>query len=92
MPFIVQHYSAEQRLRLEVTPGITGIWQLSPDRIDQIHENLQYDFYYIQNRCLSLDLAILVETGFNAFGQAFAAFCRGEELPQGNQSEEEQTR
>ena len=32
MPFIVDKYDARQRQRLQVTPGITGIWQLSADR------------------------------------------------------------
>jgi lipopolysaccharide/colanic/teichoic acid biosynthesis glycosyltransferase len=27
-----------------------------------MHENLQYDFYYIRNRSLPLDLSILIRT------------------------------
>jgi exopolysaccharide biosynthesis polyprenyl glycosylphosphotransferase len=62
MPFIVQKYTPEQRQRLEVIPGITGLWQLSADRASQIHENIQYDLYYIRKRGIFMDIAILVHT------------------------------
>jgi lipopolysaccharide/colanic/teichoic acid biosynthesis glycosyltransferase len=45
-----------------VIPGITGLWQLSADRAFHIHENIQYDMYYIRNRGFFLDLAILLHT------------------------------
>ncbi|HEX4067089.1 MAG TPA: sugar transferase [Acidobacteriaceae bacterium] len=66
MPFIVESYTARHRQRLQVVPGITGLWQLSADRAFQIHENLQYDLYYIRNRTFAMDLAILVHTAFFA--------------------------
>ena len=64
MPFIVESYSSLERMRLEVKPGITGLWQLSPDRHQQIHENLEYDLYYINNFSPLLDALVLVETVF----------------------------
>ena len=66
MPFIVHRYTPHQRQRLQVLPGITGLWQLSADRAYPIHENLHYDLSYIRDRCLSLDLAILIHTFFFA--------------------------
>jgi exopolysaccharide biosynthesis polyprenyl glycosylphosphotransferase len=66
MPFIVQSYTSEQRQRLQVTPGITGLWQLSADRAFLIHENIQYDLYYIRNRGFFMDIAILIHTLFFA--------------------------
>jgi exopolysaccharide biosynthesis polyprenyl glycosylphosphotransferase len=66
MPFIVECYTEQHRKRLQVVPGITGLWQLSADRHFQIHENLQYDLYYIQNRNFVMDLAILIHTAFFA--------------------------
>lgn len=66
MPFIVQDYNSEQRQRLQVTPGITGLWQLSADRAFLIHENIQYDLYYIRNRGFFMDIAILIHTLFFA--------------------------
>lgn len=62
MPFVVAGYTAGQCRRLEVVPGITGLWQLSADRAFPIHQNLHYDLYYIRNRTLALDFAILVHT------------------------------
>jgi len=62
MPFIVEKYDARQRQRLQVTPGITGLWQISADRAALIHENLQYDLYYIRNRNFFMDIALLLHT------------------------------
>ena len=62
MPFIVSQYQVLHRLRLTVTPGITGLWQLSADRARLIHENIEYDLYYIRNQCFFMDLAILLHT------------------------------
>ncbi|HYG98450.1 MAG TPA: sugar transferase [Terriglobales bacterium] len=62
MPFIVAEYNARQRQRLEVKPGVTGLWQLSADRAHLIHENIHYDLYYIRNQNFFMDLAILLHT------------------------------
>ena len=62
MPFIVETYNEKHRERLKVLPGITGLWQLSGDRKKAIHENMDYDLYYIKNMSFSLDVAILIET------------------------------
>lgn len=62
MPFLVDQYNSFQRQRLQVIPGITGLWQLSADRAYHIHENIQYDLYYIRNRGFFMDIAILFHT------------------------------
>lgn len=66
MPFIVEQYGEKQRQRLQVKPGLTGLWQLSGDRAFLIHENIEYDLYYIQHRNLFMDLAILLHTSIFA--------------------------
>ena len=66
MPFIVAEYSSQQRQRLSVKPGLTGIWQLSADRSAPIHENIHYDLYYLKERSVAVDLAILLHTAFFA--------------------------
>jgi lipopolysaccharide/colanic/teichoic acid biosynthesis glycosyltransferase len=68
MPFIVEHYSDQHRRRLQVIPGITGLWQLSVDRALPIHENIEYDLYYIRNRTFFMDVAILLHTLLFAVG------------------------
>jgi exopolysaccharide biosynthesis polyprenyl glycosylphosphotransferase len=65
-PFIVEGYGVRERQRLCVLPGITGLWQLSADRAFLIHENLQYDLYYIRHRGFFLDLSILAHTALFA--------------------------
>lgn len=64
MQFIVDSYTPSARQRLEVKPGVTGLWQLSADRAYLIHENIEYDLYYIKNRSFFMDVAILVHTIF----------------------------
>jgi lipopolysaccharide/colanic/teichoic acid biosynthesis glycosyltransferase len=62
MPFIAANYDRYERRRLQVKPGLTGLWQISPDRSQEIHTNLEYDFYYLVNRGFILDTLILFET------------------------------
>ena len=62
MPFIVDGYTAFERGRLAVKPGITGLWQISPARAFPIHQNVQYDLHYIRHQNLMLDGAILLRT------------------------------
>lgn len=62
MPFLVEAYDDLQRQRLAVKPGITGLWQVSPDRAEPIHAHMDYDIYYIRHQSLLLDLAIILKT------------------------------
>lgn len=62
MPFIVDSYRPIEYGRFVVRPGITGLWQISPARAFPIHENLQYDFHYIQNQNWVFDCAIILRT------------------------------
>ena len=62
MPFLVERHIRQHRARLQVTPGITGLWQLSTDRTFPIHQNTHYDLFYIRNRSCCMDAAILLHT------------------------------
>jgi exopolysaccharide biosynthesis polyprenyl glycosylphosphotransferase len=62
MPFIVGQYNELHKQRLNVKPGITGLWQISADRKIAIHENMDYDMYYINNQSFLLDVVILAKT------------------------------
>jgi lipopolysaccharide/colanic/teichoic acid biosynthesis glycosyltransferase len=62
MPFLVERHIRQHRPRLQATPGITGLWQLSTDRAYPIHQNTHYDLFYIRNRNCCLDMAILLHT------------------------------
>lgn len=76
MPHLVQQYSPVERQRLRVKPGITGLWQLSADRHAEIHENLEYDLYYVSHQSFLLDVLILMETVFFTLGVAFGTLDR----------------
>jgi lipopolysaccharide/colanic/teichoic acid biosynthesis glycosyltransferase len=62
MEFIVEKYDSLEKKRLLIKPGITGLWQIKGDRKKLIHENLDYDLSYIENRSFLLDLAIMIQT------------------------------
>ncbi len=62
MPFIVARYEGWQTQRLTVKPGITGLWQVMGRKDLPLEENLEYDFYYIRNQSLLLDITILLKT------------------------------
>jgi lipopolysaccharide/colanic/teichoic acid biosynthesis glycosyltransferase len=62
MPYIVDSYNRQELTRLSVPQGLTGIWQLSANRKFAIHESIEYDLYYIENRGVFVGLAILVHT------------------------------
>jgi lipopolysaccharide/colanic/teichoic acid biosynthesis glycosyltransferase len=68
MPFIVESYNKYEKLRLSITPGITGLWQVLAQKEQPIHKNLEYDLYYIRYRCIKLDIWIAFQTIKLLFG------------------------
>jgi lipopolysaccharide/colanic/teichoic acid biosynthesis glycosyltransferase len=60
--FSAQTYSLWQTQRLDVTPGITGLWQIIGRGSTEFDERLRLDIAYIERRCLSFDLEILFRT------------------------------
>lgn len=62
MPFITETYSEWQRMRLSVTPGITGIWQILGRKDIPLEENIEYDLYYVFHQSFFLDIAIILRT------------------------------
>lgn len=62
MSFIVDKYNEKQKMRLFTKPGITGLWQVMGRKDVPLHENVEYDLFYIINQSLTLDLIILLKT------------------------------
>jgi exopolysaccharide biosynthesis polyprenyl glycosylphosphotransferase len=63
MPFVVNRYSTDwQKLRFSVKPGITGLWQIIGRKDVPLYSNLEYDYFYVQNQSLMLDILILLKT------------------------------
>jgi lipopolysaccharide/colanic/teichoic acid biosynthesis glycosyltransferase len=71
MPFICSRYTPQQRERLVVPPGLTGLWQISPHRNAPIHDHVEYDLAYGNARGPILDMAILVATVLTAIKSGF---------------------
>jgi exopolysaccharide biosynthesis polyprenyl glycosylphosphotransferase len=55
-------YSIEHLRRLDVTPGLTGLWQVTARCNPSFETNLALDLEYIENWSLGLDLKILLKT------------------------------
>lgn len=51
-----------QKLRTAVSPGCTGLWQISAYRDQMIYEHPEYDEHYLAHRSLRFDLWILWRT------------------------------
>ncbi|MEN6549762.1 MAG: sugar transferase [Armatimonadia bacterium] len=62
MPFLVDQYQPWQRRRLLAVPGMTGLWQILGRKDLPLRDNVEYDFIYILNQSLRLDLAIFLRT------------------------------
>ncbi|MCX6751887.1 MAG: sugar transferase [Candidatus Nomurabacteria bacterium] len=62
MPFLVENYKPWQMKRLEAKPGITGLWQILGRKDIVLADNLEYDFYYINNQSILFDFIILAKT------------------------------
>lgn len=62
MPYIVVGYNRVHAIRLQMKPGVTGIWQLRASRDKPIHENLIFDLQYIRDWSLWLDCKLLCQT------------------------------
>ena len=57
-----KQYDLDHRRRLEVKPGITGLWQVTARQDPSFQTNMRFDLQYIEKWCLKLDLEIMVQT------------------------------
>lgn len=64
-PFIVERYDQHLKQRLRAKPGMTGLWQISHAREEDIHENADYDLYYVAHPSITMDVVILILTVFS---------------------------
>ncbi|MBR3162063.1 MAG: sugar transferase [Bacilli bacterium] len=64
-PWIIdyaRHYNSEQRKRLDVLPGVTGLAQCSGRNNLSIFDRINIDIYYVDNLSLLLDIKIIFKT------------------------------
>ncbi|HWI55514.1 MAG TPA: sugar transferase, partial [Desulfobacteria bacterium] len=62
VPGEVDKYGNQEWRRLEVIPGITGLWQVSGRSELSFDKWMELDVYYIENWSLWLDFKILLQT------------------------------
>jgi exopolysaccharide biosynthesis polyprenyl glycosylphosphotransferase len=62
LPREVARYEQWQHRRLEITPGLTGLWQVSGRSSIGFEEMTKLDIYYVDHYSLILDIKILVYT------------------------------
>ena len=60
--FAVETYDLWHTERLDVKPGLTGLWQITGRASTEFDERLRLDIAYMEHRCLWLDIQILVRT------------------------------
>jgi undecaprenyl phosphate N,N'-diacetylbacillosamine 1-phosphate transferase len=62
IPLQAQNYSTDDRRRLLVRPGLTGVAQISGNTWLSWQQRIRLDQWYVDNRSLRLDLRILLKT------------------------------
>lgn len=62
IPYEVEAYDLWHRKRLDMKPGLTGLWQVSGRNRLPFDEMVRLDLYYIENWSLLLDLKIILRT------------------------------
>ncbi len=65
--FAADTYRLWHTARLEVRPGLTGLWQVSGRNELDFDQRLRLDIAYIRNRSLTLDILLILKT----FGAVF---------------------
>jgi lipopolysaccharide/colanic/teichoic acid biosynthesis glycosyltransferase len=67
--FSADTYDLWQTARLDVIPGLTGLWQIIGRGETEFYERLRLDIAYIKHRSLWLDVQILFRTVWVVFSQ-----------------------
>jgi exopolysaccharide biosynthesis polyprenyl glycosylphosphotransferase len=68
IPYEVEAYELWHRKRLDMKPGLTGLWQVSGRNRLPFEDMVRLDLYYIENWSLLLDLKIILRTGLVMIG------------------------
>ncbi len=69
LPADVEQYDSRERIRLQVRPGLTGWAQIHGRNAIPWAERIDHDVWYVRNRCLRLDLRILLQTPLVLFSK-----------------------
>ena len=69
IPYEVEAYELWHRKRLDMKPGVTGLWQVSGRNRLPFEEMVRLDLFYIENWSLLLDLKVILRTAFVMLGR-----------------------
>jgi len=72
LPTEVAQYDPDTRRRLDVRPGLTGLWQVSGRSNLSWEDTVRLDLYYVDNWSMVGDLMILARTARAVFGSSGA--------------------
>src|SRR5688572_3225396 len=62
IPYEVEAYELWHRKRLDMKPGVTGLWQVSGRNRLSFEEMVKLDLFYIENWSLLFDMKIILRT------------------------------
>jgi exopolysaccharide biosynthesis polyprenyl glycosylphosphotransferase len=62
LPSTLEDFAGDERRRLLVRPGMTGLWQVSGRSDLSWDESVRLDLYYVENWSLAVDAVILLRT------------------------------
>ena len=67
--FSANNYQLWHTERLDVPPGLTGLWQIIGRASTEFDDRLRLDIAYIEKRCIWLDIQIILRTIMAVFAQ-----------------------
>jgi lipopolysaccharide/colanic/teichoic acid biosynthesis glycosyltransferase len=73
----IEAHEPWQRRRFDVTPGLTGLWQVVQEEVYDFDLRVQLDLIYVERCCMRLDLAILARTVGRVLGSMANGRRRG---------------
>lgn len=97
LPSEVDHFDERLRSRHQVTPGVTGLWQVDARDVPGLGAYTRLDLFYVENWSVSLDLTIIASTISHVLGRALRLARRGagdshDDLRPGQSDQGERTR
>ena len=76
LPDEVEQFDDELRQRLELLPGITGLWQVEARDNPSFEVYRRFDLFYVENWSVLLDVAILLGTVQSVAARALSSIRR----------------
>ena len=76
LPYEAREYQRWHIRRFDITPGMTGLWQVSGKNKTTFDEMIRLDIKYAKQRSLRLDIVILLKTPIAILSQMFGNFAK----------------